>query len=95
MERLQNIICSYRGEVALLELNDEELDKTLQFVTIQDGAMVPTFCGMLLIGRKEALKRQMPTAEAPIQVLVGMDIKVNESGYVSHHDSRLRYQSIP
>ena len=81
-ERLRNIIRSYRGEVALLELNDEELDKALQLVTIQDGAIVPTFCGMLLIGRKEALKRHMPTAEASIQVLVGTDIKVNESFYL-------------
>lgn len=81
-ERLRNIIRSYRGEVALLELNDEELDKALQLVTIQDGAIVPTFCGMLLIGRKEALKRHMPTAEASIQVLVGTDIKANESFYL-------------
>lgn len=81
-ERLRNIIRSYRGETALLELNDEELDKALQLVTIQDGALVPTFCGMLLIGRKEALKRHMPTAEASIQVLVGTDIKVNESFFL-------------
>ena len=81
-ERLRNIIRSYRGEATLLELNDEELDKALQLVTIQDGAIVPTFCGMLLIGRKEALKCHMPTAEASIQVLVGTDIKVNESFYL-------------
>lgn len=81
-ERLRNIIRSYRGEVALLELNDEELDKALQLVTIQDGSIVPTFCGMLLIGRKEALKLHMPTAEASIQVLVGTDIKANESFYL-------------
>ena len=81
-ERLRNIIRSYRGETALLELNDVELDKALQLVTMQDGAIVPTFSGMLLIGRKEALKRHMPTAEASIQVLVGTDIKVNESFYL-------------
>lgn len=81
-ERLRNIIRSYRGETALLELNDEELDKALQLVTIQDGAIVPTFSGMLLIGRKESLRRYMPTAEASIQVLVGTDIKVNESFYL-------------
>ena len=80
-ERLRNIIRSYRGETALLELNDEELDRALQLVVIQDGAIIPTFCGMLLIGRKEALKRHMPTAEASVQVLVGTDIKVNESFY--------------
>ena len=81
-ERLRNIIRSYRGEAALLELNDEELDKALQLITIQDGTNVPTFCGMLLIGRKEALKRHMPTAGASIQVFMGTDIKVNESFYL-------------
>lgn len=54
----------------------------MQLVTIQNGAIVPTFCGILLIGRKNALKRHMPTAEASIQVLVGTDIKVNESFYL-------------
>lgn len=78
-ERLRNIIRSFRGETGLLELNDEELDKALQFVTAEDGKLVPTFCGLLLIGRKEALKHHMPTAEASIQVLSGTDIVVNES----------------
>ena len=81
-ERLRNIIRSYRGDALLLELSDEELDKALQFVTVQAGTIVPTFCGMLLIGRRDALKRHMPTAEASIQVLVGTDIKVNESFYL-------------
>lgn len=78
-ERLRNIIRTYRGESALLELNDEELDKALQLVTLSDGELVPTFCGLLLIGKREALLRHMPTAEASVQVLSGTDIKVNES----------------
>lgn len=78
-ERLRNIIRTYRGETALLELNDEELDKALQFVTISEGKLTPTFCGLLMIGKKEALYRHMPTAESSIQVLKGTDIKVNES----------------
>lgn len=81
-ERLRNIIRSYRGEGTLLELSDEELDKALQFVTMQEGKLVPTFCGILMIGKKEALKRHMPTAEASVQVLVGTDIRVNESFYL-------------
>jgi ATP-dependent DNA helicase RecG len=81
-ERLRNVIRAYRGETALLELSDEELDKALQLVTVQDGTLVPTFCGMLLIGRQEALKRHMPTAESAVQVLVGTDIKVNESFFL-------------
>lgn len=78
-ERLRNIIRSYRGETTLLELGDEELDKALQLVTTQDGKLIPTFCGLLLIGSKEAIRRHMPTAEASIQVFSGTDIKVNES----------------
>lgn len=41
-ERLRNIIRSYRGEPQLLELSDEELDKALQFVVLQNGKAVPT-----------------------------------------------------
>ncbi len=78
-ERLRNIIRTYRGETALLELTDQELDKALQLVTTNDGKLVPTFCGLLLIGKAEALAHHMPTAESSIQVLQGTDIKVNES----------------
>lgn len=78
-ERLRNVIRSYRGETSLLELSDDELDKALQLVTMQDGRLVPTFCGLLLIGKSEALRQHMPTAEAAIQVFSGTDIKVNES----------------
>ena len=81
-ERLRNIIRSYRGEVALLELDDEELDKALQLVTTQEGRLVPTFCGLLLIGKKEKLRNMMPTAESAIQVLSGTDVRVNESFYL-------------
>lgn len=78
-ERLRNIIRSYRGETSLLDLNDEELDKALQLVTQHEGKLVPTFCGLLLIGKKDALNLHMPTAESTIQVLSGTDIKVNDS----------------
>ena len=78
-ERLRNIIRSYRGEAPLLELENEELDKALQLVTTIDGKLIPTFCGLLLVGKKEPLKKHMPTAEAAIQILSGTDVKVNES----------------
>ncbi|MDR1136613.1 MAG: putative DNA binding domain-containing protein [Clostridiales Family XIII bacterium] len=78
-ERLRNIIRSYHGEQNLLELTDEELDKALQLVVTVGGASVPTFTGLLLIGKKERLKALAPTAESAIQVLLGTDIKVNES----------------
>lgn len=81
-ERLRNIIRAYRGEVALLELDDHELDKALQLVTMHNGKLVPTFCGLLLIGKKEKLRSMMPTAESAIQVLSGTDIRINESFYL-------------
>lgn len=81
-ERLRNIIRSYRGETSLLELNDEELDKALQLATIQEGKLVPTFCGLLLIGKKDKLRHSMPTAESAIQVLSGTEVRVNESFYL-------------
>ncbi|WP_138294344.1 MULTISPECIES: RNA-binding domain-containing protein [unclassified Clostridium] len=81
-ERLRNIIRSYRGETPLLELDDIGLDKALQFVTMQDGKLVPTFCGLLIIGKADSLKHHMPTAEASIQILEGTDIRVNESFFL-------------
>lgn len=78
-ERLRNIIRSYRGETQLLELSDEELDKALQFVCVQGNQLIPTLCGLLMIGKATAIKTYAPTAEATIQVLSGTDIKVNES----------------
>ena len=78
-ERLRNIIRAYMGDAALLELSDEELDKSLQFATVQNNQLVPTFCGILMIGKIEAVKKYLPTAEAAVQVIVGTDIKVNQS----------------
>lgn len=78
-ERLRNCIRSYHGEAALLELSDEELDKALQLITSVGGQPVPTYAGLLLLGRADRIKRLMPTAEAAIQILQGTDIKVNES----------------
>ena len=78
-ERLRNIIRAYMGDAALLELSDEELDKSLQFATVQNNQLVPTFCGILMIGKTEAVKKYLPTAEAAVQVIVGTDIKVNQS----------------
>lgn len=78
-EHLRNIIRSYHGDSVLLELTDEELDRALQLITTVDGRIVPTYTGLLLIGRSERLKALMPTAESTIQVLSGTDVRVNES----------------
>lgn len=54
----------YHGETALLELSDEELDQALQFTTTIDDKRIPTYTGMLLIGRRDKLKALIPTAES-------------------------------
>lgn len=78
-EHLRNIIRSYNGEKSLLELDDEELDKALRLVTEFNGRLVPTYTGMILIGRKDRIKDTVPTAEASFQVLQGTNTVVNDS----------------
>ena len=63
-ERMRNIIRAYNGEKYLLELSDEELDKAMQFVVTIGEQLVPTYTGMLMIGRKEKFKELIPTAES-------------------------------
>ena len=81
-ERLRHIIRHYRGETALLELDDEELDKALRLAVQEGNKLVPTYAGLLLIGKMERLRVLMPTAESAVQVLEGTDIRVNESFYL-------------
>ncbi len=81
-ERLRHIIRHYRGETALLELDDEELDKALRLAVQEGNKLVPTYAGLLLIGKIERLRVLMPTAESAVQVLEGTDIRVNESFYL-------------
>jgi len=81
-EHLRNILRSYHGEEQLLSLDDEELDKALQMATMIGGKLIPTFTGMLLIGKKESLKKYLPTAEVSFQALNGTELTVNESFYL-------------
>lgn len=78
-ERLRKIISVNRGEAALLELSDEELDKALRLVTTIEGKLVPTITGLLLIGKVDSIRQHIPTAETAFQVLVGTEVKVNDS----------------
>lgn len=78
-ERLRNIILSYRGEQTLLELSNEELDKALRLVTEEGGKLFPTIAGMLLLGRARDMHRFLPTNAAAFQVLMGSEVKVNET----------------
>lgn len=80
-ERLRKIILAYNGEKNLLELPDDELDKALQLVVNINEALVPTYTGLLLIGKQHKIKELMPTAEAAYQMLRGTEVTTNESGY--------------
>lgn len=81
-ERLRSIIRSYNGEKYLLELSDEELDKAMQFVVTMDQNLIPTYTGMLMLGRKEKLKELIPTAESAFIMMRGTEVTTNESFYL-------------
>jgi ATP-dependent DNA helicase RecG len=78
-QRLRNIINSYNGEKQLLELDDEELDKALQLVKEINGKLIPTFAGLILIGKESSIKRLMPTVKAAFQVTQNTEVRVNET----------------
>ena len=81
-ERLRNILRNYNGERGLLELEDEALDKALQLAVTVNGQLVPTFTGMLLLGRKEKIREYVPTAEIGYMAFRGTDVTANESFYM-------------
>ena len=76
--RLRQAIEINRGERALLELSDEELDGALGLVTRSDGVTLPTHAGMLLLGRQDRLRYLIPTHELMLQELRGSAVRVNE-----------------
>lgn len=78
-ERLRKIILAYNGEKNLLDLSDEELDKALQLVVTAGDQLVPTYTGLLLLGRKNKLKEYMPTAESAFIMMRGTEVVTNES----------------
>lgn len=78
-DRLHRIIGTYQSsDRNLLELTDEELEKSLQLTVTVDGKTMPTLTGLLLLGKGESLKRFVPTHRASFQVMSGTDIKVNQ-----------------
>lgn len=81
-ERLRGIIRSYNGEKNLLDLSDEELDKAMQFVVSMEDRLVPTYTGMLMLGRKEKMKELVPTAESAFIMMRGTEVTTNESFYL-------------
>lgn len=81
-ERLRKIILAYNGEKNLLEFSDEELDKALQFVVTTADQLVPTYTGLLLLGKAEKIREYMPTAESAFIMMRGTDVTTNESFFL-------------
>ncbi len=77
-ERLRNIIKYRKGDKALLELSDEELDKALRLVKEEAGILRPTVTGILILGKEERIEELIPTAKATFQVLEGTKVRKNE-----------------
>lgn len=75
--RLRELIRVNRGESALLELADEDLDKALGVVRAVDGKLRPTVAGLLLLGKKESIATLLPTSKVAFQVLTGTDVREN------------------
>ena len=81
-ERLRGIVRAYNGEKTLLELSDEELDKAMQFVITVEDQLIPTYAGMLMLGRKDRMKELIPTAESAFLMLNGTEVTANESFFL-------------
>ena len=81
-EHLRNILRNYNGEKALLELDDEDLDKALRLVASVGDKLIPTFTGILLIGRQDKLREYIPTAEAAYIAYSGTQITSNQTFYL-------------
>lgn len=80
--RLKQIIRDYSGERTLLELTDDELISALGLVETRNGKRYPTIAGLLLIGKRDSLRRFVPTAKSAFQVLSGTNVAMNEDFFV-------------
>jgi ATP-dependent DNA helicase RecG len=76
--RLRRMVQENRGDMALLELADQEIARALGLVQDSGGTLIPTLAGLLLVGRETALSDHVPTHEVAFQVLRGTDVAVNE-----------------
>ena len=76
-ERLRNMIRTYHGDMALLDLSDTELDRALGFVRERDGQWYPTIAGLLMIGQESYIRQYVPSHEVLFQVLDGVNVLAN------------------
>jgi ATP-dependent DNA helicase RecG len=76
--RLRECIARFGGDRSLTHLEDDELDAALQLVRREQGQIVPTVTGLLLLGREAALKKYLPAHEVAVQVLAETAVEYNE-----------------
>ncbi len=67
-----------QGDSSLLSLPDLELAKALGAVEANHKIKEIRILGLLLFGKKEALRKFIPTHEFAFQALEGVEVKVNE-----------------
>jgi len=79
-ERLRRFVRESRGQgdMALLNLSDQELAKALGAVEANHEVFHIRVLGLLLFGKEEALRRFLPTHEVAFQVMRGTRVEVNE-----------------
>lgn len=78
LERLRRIILAYKGDKALLELDDGELLKALGFTREQNDTVYPTIAGILMVGKISSIQKHVPTGLSSFQVLEGTRVRMNE-----------------
>ncbi|MCK4315449.1 MAG: putative DNA binding domain-containing protein [Anaerolineae bacterium] len=76
--RLRRMVEETPGDEALLSLSDQEIARALTLVREEDGRLVPTVAGLLLVGKEASLREHVPAHEVAFQVLRGTDVAVNE-----------------
>ncbi|MBI3917892.1 MAG: putative DNA binding domain-containing protein [Betaproteobacteria bacterium] len=79
-ERFRRFVRESRGtgDIALLNLSDEELARALGAVDETDGAVRVRVGGLLLFGKEESIRRYLPTHEVAFQVLMRSRVEVNQ-----------------
>jgi len=76
--RLRRMVETYRGDPALLDLDNQQLARAMGLVMSSGDTLVPTVAGLLLLGQERALQRHVPTHEVAFQVLQGTQVTVNQ-----------------
>ena len=81
-ERMRSMISKYRGDQALLELDNLKLAQALQLVQTVDNTIHPTMAGLILLGKGERIRDLIPTAESAFTMMKGTKLIRNVSEHI-------------